>query len=80
MAPQQHPTKAYPGSYRVTCGLSGLCIRLHSVPAATGIAPEIVARRCTPEQASHFPTLEAAMAAADRFLPGEALHFVRVPA
>jgi hypothetical protein len=79
MSPQQHPTEASPGTYRIEYW-RGLSIRLHSVPAATGIAPEIVARRCTPEQASYFPTLEAAMAAADRFLPGEALAFVRGPA
>lgn len=66
------------GSYRIEFWRSGSCIRLHCNPAAAGTAPDIVAVRCKPEQASRFGSLEAAQAAAARYLPGEALAFVPV--
>jgi hypothetical protein len=67
-------------SYRIDHWHTGRCIRLHCVPAQAGDAPVIEAQPCAPDQATHFPSREAATVAAERFLPGAPVEIVRVVA
>jgi hypothetical protein len=66
--------------YRIEHWHTGRCIRLHCEPAEAGDAPRVVAERCAPQQASAFPSREAAEAAATHYLLGQPVEIVRVDA
>jgi hypothetical protein len=74
------PATPLDGNYRIEHYHTRTCIRLHCEPAPAGDAPSIVAERCPPQQATRFPSREAAEAAAHRYLPYAPVEIVRVDA
>lgn len=80
MRPDLSIDLAETGNYRIDHCDTPACIRLHCEPSPINAAPQIVARRCQAEEATHFASAEAARAAARRYLPGIAVRVVPVTA
>lgn len=66
--------------YRIEDPQTGLCIRLHTVPAEPAEAPKIAARFTDGGTATWFPNWRSAAEAFARYLPGQPLNIVRVDA
>lgn len=66
--------------YRIEDPQSGLCIRLHSIPADAPDAPKVVGRLTAGDTATWFASWRQAAEAFARYLPGQPLQIVRVDA